>query len=316
MSTPDDAATPPAPDRRLRVVAGTDEDGEKVVALLDSSTIRVELPSGTVPWRQQVLSIALVVLLGRLFPRLDIRCEVDTRVHADLPPGRDRLGERLAEAARNGGLPELAPTAPLITVRVGVPPSHGGAPEQGLQLHVDGGGWISYNGTQPSQLPDGPWAPVPIGPLAAACRAAGQVTNLVLESKTTTESIPPTVYASALTHSSSNAPIADEGATRSAPELDAVLVGAGSIGGAVAYALAHTPRLTGTLVVTDPQRLEDKNLDRALLATTTIAAAEPLKVDVVRDALAHHFALGVTPGLDDSISGSRAAHARRSCRSC
>ena len=176
------------------------------------------------------------------------------------------------------------------------------ADEPRLLLHVDGGGWISYNGTQPSRLPDGPWPPFPIGPLAAACRAAGQVTSLVLESKTTTDSIPPTVYASALTHSTGSAAFADESATPTSPALDAVLVGAGSIGGAAAYTLAHTPRLTGTLVVTDPQRLEDKNLDRALLATTALVTAEPWKVDVVEDALAHHEGLRVTPWpkrLDD-----------------
>lgn len=297
MTAPDEAATQPTPpDRRLRVVTGTDEDGENVLALLDSSTIRVDLPSGTVPWRHQVLAMALVDLLGRLFPRLDIRCDADSKADPNLPPGSGRLLERLTEVARNGGLPKLAPTTPLVRVRVGVTPPDGDRLGSELLLDVDGGGWVSYNGTHPSRLPnDGPWAPVSIGSLAAACRAAGQVTNLVLGAKTTTESIPPTVYASALTHSSSDAPLLDEGFTDAAPELHAVLVGAGSIGGATAYALAHTPGLTGILVVTDPQRLEDKNLDRALLATTTVAAAEPMKVDVVRDALAHHAALQVTP---------------------
>lgn len=297
MTAPDEPADEPTPpDRRLRVIAGTVEDGEKVLALLDHSTIRVDLPSGTVPWRQQVLALALVDLLGRLFPRLDIRCDAETPSHPDLPPGPDRLQDRIAEAARNGGLPERAPTAPVITVRVGTTPPHGDdAPGQGLLLHVDGGGWVSYNGTQPSQLPDGPWAAASIGPLAAACRATGQATSLVLGSEPTTESIPPAVYASALTHSSSDAPPPDEAvAAGAAPELRAVLVGAGSIGGAAAYALAHTPRLAGTLVVTDPQRLEEKNLDRALLATGTLAAAGPFKVDVVKDALAHHGALQVT----------------------
>lgn len=296
MTTPDQSVSELAPpDRRLRVIAGTVEDGEKVITLLDHSTIRVDLPSGTVPWRQQVLAIALVDLLGRLFPRLDIRCDPDSTAHPDLPPGPAQLRDRLAEAARNGGLPELAPAAPAITIRVGAVLPHGDAPDHGLLLHVDGGGWVSYNGTRPSQLPDAPWPAVPIGPLAAACRAAGQATSLVLGAESTTESIPPTVYASALTYSASEAPLPDGAVTSSAPELHAVLVGAGSVGGAAVYALAHTPGLAGTLVVTDPQRLEDKNLDRALLATASLAAAEPFKVDVVKDALAHHGALQVTP---------------------
>jgi len=297
MTTPEQSASELAPaDRRLRVIAGTVEDGEKVIALLDHSTIRVDLPSGTVPWRQQVLAIALIDLLGRLFPRLDIRCDPDSTAHPDLPPGPAQLRDRLAEAARNGGLPELAPAAPAITIRVGAVLPRGDADgDRGLLLHVDGGGWVSYNGTRPSQLPDAPWAPVSIGPLAAACRAAGQATSLVLGAESTSLSIPPTVYANALTYSASEEPLPDGAATSSAPELDAVLVGAGSVGGAAVYALAHTPGLAGTLVVTDPQRLEDKNLDRALLATASLAAAGPFKVDVVRNALAHHSALQVTP---------------------
>lgn len=295
MTAPDEPVGEPAPtDRRLRVIAGTAEDGEKVLALLDDSTIRVDLSSGTVPWRQQILALALVDLLGRLFPRLDIRSDAETPSHPDLPPGPERFQDRLAEAARNGGLPELGPTAPVITIRVGTTPPHE-APGEGVSLHVDGGGWVSYNGTQPSQLPDGPWAAVSIGPLAAACRAAGQTASLILGSQPTTESIPPAVYVSALTYSSSDAPLPDEAAaTGAAPLLHAVLVGAGSIGGATAYALAHTPGLAGTLVVADPQRLEEKNLDRALLATATVAAAEPFKADVVKAALAHHGALEVT----------------------
>lgn len=287
-------AQPATPDRRLRVVAGSDEDAEKVIALLDNSTIRVELQSGAVPWRQQVLAIALVDLLGRLFPRIDIQCNPDEPASPELPPGPARLGDRLFAAARNGGLPDLAPATPGITVRVGIT-SEDDHPVEGLLVHVDGGGWVSYNGTQPSLLPDGPCAPVPVGPLAAACRAAGQVTRLVLEPKTTIESIPGSVYASALTYSSSEEPLPDEGTTGAAPELQAVLVGAGSIGGATVYALAYTPDLTGSLVVTDPQRLDGKNLDRALLATAAVAAAEPLKVEVAEDALAHQIGLQVTP---------------------
>jgi len=57
MTAPDEPVGEPAPtDRRLRVIAGTAEDGEKVLALLDDSTIRVDLSSGTVPWRQQILA--------------------------------------------------------------------------------------------------------------------------------------------------------------------------------------------------------------------------------------------------------------------
>lgn len=296
MNTPDDETGHPAPpDRRLRVIAGTAEVGEKILALLDASTIRVDLPSGAVPWRQQILALTLIDLLGRLFPRLDVRCNPDTPSHPDLPPGPDHLQDRLADAARNGGLPALEPTAPAITIRIGE-----GCPDEtaegGPLLHVDAGGWVSYNGTEPTRLPNGPWPPVPIGPLAAACRAAGQATSLVLGPQKTTESIPPSVYADALTYSSAADPAPSQAlVAHSASHIDVVLVGAGSIGGAAVYAFAHTPALAGTLVVADSQRLEEKNLDRALLATSTVASSDPFKVEVAREALAHHGALDVTP---------------------
>lgn len=308
MTAPNELVGEPSPpDRRLRVIAGTAKEGKQILTLLDETTVRVDLPSGAVPWRQQVLALALIDLLGRLFPRLDIRCDAATPSHPDLPPGPEQFRARLAEAARNGGLPELGPAAPALTIRVGTT-SPQEAPEGELLLYTDGGGWVSYNGTLPSQLPDGPWATVPIGPLAAACRATGQAVNLVLGSQPTTEVVPPAVYASALTYSSSDAPFPDEAAaTGVAPQLNAVLVGAGSIGGAAAYALAQTPGLAGTLVVADPQRLEEKNLDRALLATSTIATAAPFKADVVKAALAHHGALEVAawPGRLEEWVASR-----------
>lgn len=281
-----------APDRRLRVVAGADQDAAKVIELLDNATICVQLPSGDVPWRHQLLAICLVDLLGRLFPRLDIRCDDDVPAHADLPPGPALLTVRLAEAARNGGLEERDPRAPEVTVCVGDAPDHSDG-DPGVVLHVDGGGWVSFNGTQGSHLQESDRSRLPVGPLAAACRAAAQAANLVLGTVEVRD-IPPSVYASALTHTWDSTPLAEEASIDAAPELDAVLVGAGSIGGAAAYTFANTPGLAGSLVVTDPEHLEDKNLDRALLATAAVAAAQPFKVDVVMDALSHHTGLDVT----------------------
>jgi hypothetical protein len=76
--------------------------------------------------------------------------------------------------------------------------------------------------------------------------------------------------------------------------LAALLVGAGSVGGAAIYTLAFEPAVTGHLDVYDPQALEPRNPYRAVLATATASAAGAAKVDEVKAALAHHTALTVT----------------------
>lgn len=292
MSATEHGSDGTGPDRRLRVIAGAHEESARIVRLLDDATIRVELPPGEVPWRQQVLAIAIVDLLGRLFPKIELSCDGQSLAHIELPPGGESLLNRLEEAARRGGLPALEPAEASVTIRIG--PGNPNEPVAGRMLHVDGGGWISYNGTKPSELPSGEWPQVPVGPLAAACRTAAQVTHLVLGSLDL-PSIEPSVYASALTHTTSNEPFLETDITDSGAILDAVLVGAGSIGGAAVYTLAHTPGLAGSLVVADPQTLEPRNLDRALLATTSDTALSRPKVEVAHDALAHQPALAMTP---------------------
>lgn len=74
-------------DSRLRVIQrGAAADEAEIVALLDQ-TIEVRLPPGTPQWRHQLIALALVDLLGRIFPRLRIVCDPTAVAHADLPPG-------------------------------------------------------------------------------------------------------------------------------------------------------------------------------------------------------------------------------------
>ncbi|MGI5180134.1 ThiF family adenylyltransferase [Dactylosporangium sp. CA-152071] len=279
-------------------MAGSDADGQAVLDLLDRTPIRVILPQGTPQWRHQVLALALVDLLGRLFPNLTIAADRAATAHPDLPPGPALLTERLHAAATNGALlTRGTPDRPTVTVIIGT----GTRPDNshGSLLYTDGGGWQSYNGTLPSRLPDGPWPAIPVGPLAAACRAAGQATTAALTTVAPTRVPEPSAYASALTHVGSADPIDDSpDATRWAGDdliLDAALAGAGSVGGAAVYTFAMTPHLSGRLAVADPQRLEDKNLDRALLATAATATARHWKVFTVKQALGHHDGLHVDP---------------------
>ena len=110
----------------------------------------------------------------------------------------------------------------------------------------------------------------------------------------TARPLPVSAYGSALTYSSSETPIEDVAASGdAAPAMDTVMVGAGSVGGAAIYAFARVPALTGHLVIIDPERLEERNPDRAILATAPAARAQAWKVEVAAQALAHHSDLAI-----------------------
>lgn len=101
-------------------------------------------------------------------------------------------------------------------------------------------------------------------------------------------------YSSALTYRSLETPF-DEAAPSLDPAIEAVLVGAGSLGGAGVYAYAHVPGLRGSLDIVDPQDLEGRNFVRAILASSEACAAGAPKVGVAAASLAHHADLRVGP---------------------
>ena len=287
----------PAPDPRVRLITGADGDESDIVRLLDTATIRIVLPEQP-GWHHQVLAITLCDLLGRLFPRIDAPADAGS-AHPDLPPGPTQLADRLTAAARHGGLSPLPPGRPDVTVAVG--------PTGPADLYTDATGWQTFTGTAPGQLPASA-DQCPAGPVAAACRAAAAVFGHVLLS---TLSLPPYThgYASLLTHEAGHDPL-PEPDLPPATHLDVLLVGAGSVGGAAVYTLAHAPRLEGSLAVADPQDLEPGNPARALLATATAAGARTAKADAAGAALAHHPALHVDPHRTD-VTAWRAAQPRR-----
>lgn len=264
--------------RRLRVIErapGADEDELKAAL---GQTVRVALPPGTPRWRHQLIALALVDMLGRLFPRIEVVCDAGARADPQLPPGPALLAERLEEVRRHGVEPEPLGD-PQLTVRVGA-----GADE--ADIYVDAREWQSYVGTRPSQLPDEDGRAIAVGPLASSCRAAAQVFQRLLAELLPGTTAIESSYWSALTYEKGEGPFAD-------PELpvptrlEAVLVGAGSIGGAAAYLFARTPQLDGELDLVDPQALEEHNPDRALLATQRAAAGGAIKVELAAAALEH-----------------------------
>jgi hypothetical protein len=259
------------------MIRGSTEFGHEVLAALDATTVRVDLRLGA-PWAQQVLAEALVDLLSRLFPRVMVTGCAETAPHPALPSAareatlRDRL-----DAVRTHGVAPLEPGEPFVTVVIG-------AGERG-DIYCDGDGWQSYLGPEASRI-EAHESTVPIGSVAAACRAAARVFAVVLARFG--ENLPPLepVYWSALSYEHADEPLADPGLPTEFV-VNTVLAGAGSVGGAAAYTFARVPRLDGAIDVVDPQRLEPRNPDRALLATEELAAARAVKVEVVEAALAH-----------------------------
>jgi hypothetical protein len=98
---------------------------------------------------------------------------------------------------------------------------------------------------------------------------------------------PQSIYWSGLDFATSIDPLPARRLMSGPPRLDAVLVGAGSVGGAGIYSFARTRGLVGQLEVVDPQTLTDTNPDRALLATAQVSAAGNAKADVAEAALEH-----------------------------
>lgn len=265
-----------AADRRVRFLSGNDADMQEVLDRLDGATIAILLPERP-SWHEQVLAITLVDLLGRLFSRLALPA---TAAHADpaLPPGPAALSERLESSRAHGGLAPAAPGPPGLTIAVG--DADGPA-----DLHVAATGWQTYLGPAPGRLPP-PADRCPVGPIAAACRAAAAAFTALLGGLAARPQQTPG-YADILTYARGPDPL-PEGDRPTPVVLNAVLVGAGSVGGAAIHTLSYLPGLDGTLTVVDPQQLDPDNPDRALLATAAAAAARTAKVDVARDALAHH----------------------------
>lgn len=275
-------------DPRLRFVQGGDEtDQLEILALLDQ-TVEVRLPAGTPLWRHQLLALALVDLLARVFPRIKIVCDLSARADERLPPGAPLLVERFEAVRAHALTAPREPDDPAIVAQVG-------DAGESANVFVDGRGWISYVGQAPSRLDHDEGPAIAVGPLAAACRAAAQIFQIALRDHLAwTPRLIESNYASALTYTSSDEPF-DEPDLTAPRSIDALLVGAGSIGGAAVYLFAHTPNFDGTLDVVDPETLEDHNPDRALLATQALATKHAVKAEVAVAALAHHRELRATP---------------------
>lgn len=261
-------------------------DMQQVVRERLGQPVRLTVAGSNPAWRHQLAAIALADLLGRFCTHLTIACDAAASAHPALPPGPALLLERLHEAAANGGSPPQPHDNPSPAVSVAV------AATDGADIYVDGSGWVSFVGTEPgSVMPDE--NTVAIGPLSAACRAASRVHQRLLGDLQVARPQDPQSWWSALTLQGLGTAPDHVGPSLQHPSVDALLMGAGSIGGAAVYAVARTPRLAGRLDVIDPETLEARNALKALLAREADVTAGASKAQVAAQELAHLPALAV-----------------------
>lgn len=221
--------------------------------------VAVTLPRSAVPARC-LLAISLIDMLLRLDPLI-------SEVVVDAP-GREYswvedLGRRLPLQWRPG--------ATATDFSIGIGDDRGS-----VDLTVDGAGWRASIGTPTENHDDGN----PIGPLAAASFAADELFKLAFGAV-----YPESARALQLAQWSGVFSLATYDFDGTSPKMgniniDATLVGLGGVGAGVVRAIAALKeRVTGSLVLVDPDVLTIDNLNRVSYASLAAATLGRYKVD-------------------------------------
>lgn len=262
--------TAPNPDARARTYFGTAADPRTAIELLDATQVAVVVPA-TPNLFQQISALTAVRLLAKLFPRIRILGVNGIIAANGLPAGATTLAARL-QAERWAGYPRPRPidaNAREVTLAIG--------DGNGVRadVYIDATAWTTYLGDRP-----GPVLPVSahrvgVGAVVAAARGVARLVALATGGDPPLEA---TLW-SALTLSVEETVTATEVEVMEGGfDLEAALVGLGSIGGAAAWTLAHSAEVSGVLDLVDDDRLDLRNVPRATLATYVAAAARRSKV--------------------------------------
>jgi hypothetical protein len=274
-------------DGRLRFVqalqlASTGLSREELIRRLDETPVAVVVGNQTAgSLAAQTTALTAVNLLGRLFRRLIIVAPAGVGVQHRLPFIQGQFAAALAAFAGR--------VHPDVRTELRVEP-----PADGIVLHVsdpdavagpgrvycEGSGWLARVARHP--LPSLSTADEnPVGPLVAASLGVAELFKLVLGDVLTSVVPAEEIAFSSLTFKVGDLDVGPPLRHVQLPE--SVLVGAGSIGSAFLWGLAHLPDASGKLTITDPDRLKRHNLDRAILVLDGVAAHEPEKAPWARD---------------------------------
>lgn len=262
-------------DGRLRFVQALGLDrgelhAEELVRRLDQTPITIAVGPTAETFDTQTTALTAVNLLGRLFRQLRIVAPNEVAVHPQLPFVQGKLGPALVAFAQRVHADvqvelAIAPGTDGVTLYV----ASGDGPTRAGHVYCAGSGWLARVSRQPVVVEAGSGGN-PIGPLIAAALGAAEVFKIVLGAALPAVEPAEDVAFSALTY---RVATHDVGPSLREPRLpDTTLVGAGSIGSALLWGLAHLRRARGALTIVDDDHLEDHNPDRAILVLDDTAA--------------------------------------------
>jgi hypothetical protein len=262
-------------DGRLRFLRGLRQDGsvlteEAVLRRLDQTPIAVVLGRDAAGQLDtQVTALTAVNLLARLFRRLTIVAPDGVDVDARLPFVEGPLGPALARFAGRVHADVRAAAGPAPADALSLHVADTASPSGPRDVYCRGTGWLARVSDQPVPLTAAA-DENPIGPLVAAALGVAEVFKRVFG-----DVLPRVMHAEKLAFSALTFQVGDEDPGPPVARLrlpDTMLVGAGSIGSAFLWGLAHVGRAVGRLTVVDPDALERHNPDRAILVLDDTAA--------------------------------------------
>lgn len=273
-------------DGRLRFVrslqgGASGVSGEELRRRLDEQPIALVVGAQVATqFTVQVTALTAVNLLARLFRRLVI-VTPDVPVHGQVPFLNGRLSPALAQFASRvhpDTRAEVATTRPSGAVALHVAGAAAGA--SGGDVFCHGAGWLARVGRRAVE-PLAATDTNPVGALVAAALGAAEVFKVVFGDVLAAVTPAEDVTLSALTYEVGDLDVGPAPGDMRLPET--TLVGAGSIGSAFLWGLAHLRAARGALTIVDHDRLEAHNPDRAILVLDGAAASGAWKAEWARD---------------------------------
>lgn len=247
-------------------------DYEAFAAMLEAQTVGVAFADAAASAAEGRVTLALTInLLARLYPRIAL---VPQRAAAEL-----LAGELAAQARAINPEINIRTNLDDATVVIGVGETAFGVAVPVIYLGSDG--WVAR------LSPDGPvgsgTTTNPFGAAAAACFGNANVFRLLFGAQLP-DGRPDIAFDLSLLDLQFGAAPSGNPTLGPTDLGEAFLVGLGAIGNAAIWALARTPRLTGTLHLIDHETVDLSNLQRYVLATQE--SVEATKVAVAATAVA------------------------------